>query len=194
MSLSNEKKKETLIKNFNIIKDNYEKNQSSLASVVVKMFKIDTNTAVDMWSYLVTKHVSQLKSDDAYWLTENIMYKGGEAIGEEEIGEIVLNNPVLKNALFSLAGNDVRLSVCEIIQRKIGEEDLQTADELLSLVYKNKYKDNTWYQIMDDIIPEDADDLEVTEEAYELLEKWCDKVTDREERAKLSIKMMEFID
>ena len=49
-------------------------------------------------------------------------------------------------------------------------------------------------EILDDIIPADPEDLQVSEEAYELLERWCDKVTDAEERAKLSIKMMEFMD
>lgn len=33
----------------------------------------------------------------------------------------------------------------------------------------------------------------ITNEAYELLEMWCEKVDDIEERAKLSIRMLEFV-
>lgn len=194
MAISNEKKKETLLKNFDIIKDNYDKNSVSLATVIVKMLKIDSDTAVDMWSYLVTKHASKVKSEDSWSLTGRIMYEGGKAIGEEHMGELVLNSPVLKKALFSQACDDIYLFVGKIIRRKINAGELQDADELLSLVYKNKYKNNSWYVIMDDIVPDDPDDLEVSEEAYELLEMWCDKITDQEERAKLSIKMMEFMD
>lgn len=35
---------------------------------------------------------------------------------------------------------------------------------------------------------------EITSDAYELLEMWSDKVNNKEERAKLSIKMIEYID
>lgn len=194
MRMSNEAKQELLLKNFDIIKDNYNKNHIGMASVVVKMLKIDINTAVDMWSYLVTKHASKVKSEDSWSLTGRIMYEGGNAIGEEQMEEVVLKNQVLKKALFAQACDDVRLFVSKIISRSISTNDLQTADELLALVYKNKYRNNSWYEIMDNIIPDDPDDMNVTAEAYELLEMWCDKVKDPEERAKLSIKMIEYID
>ena len=195
MALSNEKKKETLIRNFDILKDNYEKNKSTLASVVVKMLKIDIDTVVDMWTYLLTKHDSKLKSDDSWFLTGNIVYEGYKAIGKPKMAEIVLGNQTIKKALFSQAGGDgVYLFVGWMIASKINSNELQLADELLSMVYNNKNKENSWYEILDDIIPADPEDLQVSEEAYELLERWCDKVTDAEERAKLSIKMMEFMD
>ena len=45
---------------------------------------------------------------------------------------------------------------------------------------------------MNRAIPNGNEDI--TSEAYELLEMWCDKVKNDKERAKLSIKMMEFVD
>lgn len=191
MKISNEKKKETLLKNFDIIKDNYINNRSSLSDAVVKMLKIDIDTAVDMWSYLLTKHSSEVKGRDSWALTGSIVYEGGEALGKAKLGEIVLSNPILKEAIFSQTCHDIYIVVDDIIRIKIEANDLQIADELLTMVYQNKYKDSTWYEIMDEII---RDDMEITEEAYDLLEMWCDKVTNKEERAKLSIKMMEFID
>ena len=192
MAISNEKKKETLIKNFDILKDNYEENGSSLASVVVKMFKLDADTAVDMWTYLLTKHIAAVKDEGSWSITGSIMYKGGEAIGKERLCEIVLGNPVLKNTIFSFTCDDIHLVVDDIIRRKIETDDLQVADELFDLVYKNKYKNSSWYEVMDQIL-EDADDMEISEEAYELLETWCDKVKNKEERAKLSVKMLDLL-
>ena len=75
---------------------------------------------------------------------------------------------------------------------KYTTDELQVADELLGLVYKNKYKNSSWYEVMDQIL-EDADEMEISEDAYELLEMWCNKAKKKEERAKLSIKMLEFM-
>ena len=44
MKISNEKKKEILLKNFEIIKDNYVDNRNTLSDAVVKMFKIDIDS------------------------------------------------------------------------------------------------------------------------------------------------------
>ena len=192
MKMSKEKRRETLLKNFEIIKDNYEDNRSSLSSVVTKMFKVDVDMAVDMWTYLLTKHSTSVKSEDSWAITGSIMYEGGKAIGKEKLSQIVLGNPVLKKAIFSYTCDDIHLVVDDIIRRKIETEELQVADELLDLVYKNKYKNSSWYEVMDQIL-EDADEMEISEEAYALLETWCDKVKKKEERAKLSIKMLEFL-
>ena len=192
MAISNEKKKETLLKNFDILKDNYDKNGSSLASVVVKMFKIDADTAVDMWTYLLTKHAAAVKGENSWFITGSIMYDGRKAIGIEKLCEIVLGNPVLKKAIFSYTCDDIHLVVDDIIRRKIETDELQIVDELLDLVYKNKYKNSSWYKVMDQIL-EDADCMEISEEAYECLEAWCDKVKNKEERAKLSVKMLDLL-
>ena len=191
MKISNEKKKEILLKNFEIIKDNYVDNRSTLSDAVVKMFKIDIDTAVDMWSYLLTKHSSHIKGRDSWCLTGSVVYEGGKVLGKAKMGEIILCNPVLKKAIFSQTCHDIYIVVDDIIRIKIETNDLQEADELLSMVYKNKYRDSSWYKIMDEIVRED---MEITEEAYDLLDMWCDKVESKEERAKLSIKMLEFID
>lgn len=182
-----------LLKNFDIIKDNYGKNHSAMSAAVGQMFKIDSEKAAEMWSYLITRHASKVKGEDSWPITGAIMFEGNKAIGRKQMGEIVLNKPVLKKAIFSDACDDVSLFVGDIIRGKINTNELQCARELLSLVYENKHKNNSWYEIMDEIIPDDPEDMEVTEDAYELLEMWCDKVEGQEERASLRIKMMEYI-
>ncbi|MDY4654843.1 MAG: hypothetical protein SO386_01210 [Eubacteriales bacterium] len=192
MKISSEKKRETLMKNFEIIKDNYEDNGNSLSSVVSKMFKIDLDMGIDMWTYLLTKHEAKVKDDDSYCITGSIIYHLKETVGKERMCEIVLGNPVLKKCIFSYTGDSIEYAVGDIIQRKIETDELQVADELLNMVYKNKYRNSSWYEVMDDIL-DGADEMEISEEAYDLLESWCDRVKSKEERAKLSIKMLEFI-
>lgn len=108
------------------------------------------------------------------------------------MGDIILSNSTLKKAVFSQSADDIALYFCELIINKIDMNDLQAVDEILNLVYNNKHKQNSWYDIMESVIPDD-DEAQVSEEALELLEMWCDKITDVEERAKLNLKLMEFM-
>ena len=193
MAISNEKKREMLLNTFELLKDDFDNNSSSLSSIIVKMLKIDVDTAVDMWSYLLKRYSSKVRDEDeAYDLCGSIMYDGENAIGMEKMGDIILGNSTLKKALFGQSADDIALYFGELIINKIDMNDLQTVDEILNLVYNNKYKQNSWYDIMESVIPED-DEIQVTEEALELLEMWCDKVTNAQERAKLNLKLMEFM-
>ena len=59
MKISNEKKKEVLLKNFEIINKNFGENGRAMREVVLKMFPIDTETALEMWKYLIKKYESK---------------------------------------------------------------------------------------------------------------------------------------
>lgn len=195
MAPTSSKKRDTLIRNFEILKDNYEDNGQSLRSIVVKMFKIDAGMAIDMWTYLLSNHEDELEGEDPDNLAYYIVNEGQDALGDEEFEEVILGNPVIKNALFAKAGGYVYFYGGNIIQHQIGHGNLQLADELLSMVYNNPNKRDSWYEVMDRVIPDYADDdFELSEEGYDMLEMWCDKVEDEEERARLSVKMMEFMD
>lgn len=190
MKMSNDKKKELLLKNFDVIKEDCEGNGKSLGSAVKKMFKLDRQTAVDMWEYLLSTREDYIRSNGSYYVTADIVYSMSDELGESQIGDIIINSRILKNALFAQSYNvwaQVNLVTYYIITDK-----LQIADELLALLYSNSYKEDSWYEVMDRVIPES--DADITSEAYELFEIWCDKVKNDKERAKLSIKTMEFVD
>lgn len=190
MKMSNDKKKELLLKNFDIIKGDCEENEESLGSAVKKMFKLDKQTAVDMWEYLLSTYEGFIKSDDSYYVTADIVNSMSDELGENQIGDIIINSRVLKNALFA---QSYRVwAQVDIVTHYIAIGNLQIADELLGLLYSNPYKEDGWYEVMDRVMP--SSDADITNEAYELLEMWCDKVKNDKERAKLSIKMMEFVD
>lgn len=192
MNINKEKKKEILLKNFEIIKNNYAKNEIAISDVVVKMFGIDIDTAVEMWIYLIKKYEHEVKGYDSLSITGGISHYGGETIGKATMDEIILNTPELKNAFFSLMCRHTSIYDSDIIRRRISANDLITANELLELLFNNPYREDSWYRIMDDSMP--WSDCEITTEAYELLEMWCEKVEDEEERAKLAIKMLNYFD
>ena len=191
MKMSKDKKKEILLKNFEIIKEDYENNQVSIAKVVSEMFGIDETMAIDMWVYLLNTHGEYVKSEDSYFLTGSIAYNGSEKIGDVKMDKIVIENPIIKAAMFAHTCDGIHDAVGEIIGRRISANDLQTADELLQLVYENPYKNSDWYSIMDRVL--DGVDV-LTENGYELLEMWCEKADTKTERAKLSVRMLEYID
>lgn len=193
MKMSKEKKMELLLKNFEIIKNNYEKNKEGIKDIVVKMFAIDIDVAEEIWLYLINRYEDNIKKFDSFYLTVGIANGGAEIIGEDAMDKIVLNTPELKNAFFSLMHEFTSIYDSNVIKRLISLNNLIVANELLELLFSNPYRADSWYSIMDNSLPW-ANNCEITQEAYELLEIWCGKVEDEEERAKLAIKMLDYFD
>ena len=54
---------------------------------------------------------------------------------------------------------DVNFVVCGIIRRRISKNDLQVADDLLSRLYSNKNRNFSWYELLDEIIIDDPDEI-----------------------------------
>lgn len=154
------------------------------------MFVLDENIAIDMWTYLLNRYESEVKGDNSYGLTGWIMVVLGEKIGDKKISDIILNNAIMKKSFFSLQCKATDITAKYIISPKISSNELHEADELLHLLYNNKYRSDNWYKIMDATIPNKRDG-EITPEAYELLEIWCDKVDNKNNRAKLSIRLLD---
>lgn len=190
MKMNNEKKKEVLLKNFEIVNKNFGENGESLANIVNKMFCIDSEMAFNMWEYLVKKYENELKSCYCEYLTEEIYRNSRSTIGDGIMDSSILSRPLLKRALFSLA-YDVDRSSCIIVTHKIEQNEIQTVNELLQLLYDNPNIKQNWYRIMSDVLPYSRN---MDNEMYELLDMWCDKVESEEERAKLSIKMLDYIE
>lgn len=190
MKMSNEKKKEVLLKNFEIINKNFGENGRTMRDVVLKMFPIDTETALEMWKYLIKEYEEEIKTGDSWCLTGGIYFDVSKILGSGKIDNIVLKNPELKWAIFSIA-NSVDLSANIIIRNSIDKNDVKLANELFELLYNNHYKEKTWYEIMEDVISYHEN---ISNDMYDLLEMWCDKVENEEERAKLSIKMLDYIE
>lgn len=190
MRMSNEQKIDLLLKNFDTIKDHFWGNGDNVAEIIGKMFKYDQDTAFDMWIYILTTYKDHLKEECSWAFTGRIAAKSEREIGEEAMDTIILNNPIIKESIFSLASNCADYTAVPIIRRKIENNDLQGADELLQLLYDNTYRLDSWYSIMTRLMPFG----QISDEAYEFLEVWCDRVDDQQQRSMLSVRMMEYID
>lgn len=66
MKISREKKHQILLDTFDLLKSNYEDNAVELRDVIGKMSKIDLDTSVQMWKYLIKSYPSVLHTTDDF--------------------------------------------------------------------------------------------------------------------------------
>lgn len=192
MKMNRVQKKELILKNFDILKDNYPSNKDSIHSAIKKMFEVDCYTALEMWEYALIKHEAYVKESGDY-ITAFVVDSCNHLFGERKTCNIIVQNTTLKTFLFSLSR--AVFAQVDIIAALIQENDLQLADELLQLIYLNRFRSFTWYEVMERTLfhlHQNADNI--SSSAFELLDAWCNKISNPEEHAKLSLKMMEFVE
>lgn len=189
MKISAEKKKEQLLDSFDLLKTDYGENSSSLSDIVEKMAKIDLDTAVSMWKYLIKENPDVLHTDDdfGFWF----MYALEKKIGIEKVAEIVSNDNFLKESIYKNCG-DISSTPLDVVSLYVSQGKLGLANELMDLIFSNKNKVNSLYEILDNIIPDK--DEKITEDTFDLLNRWIEKVPRKTERAKLNLKMLDFMD
>lgn len=197
MPAKSDKKKEILLKSFDVIKDNFDQNKESIRDAVSKMLAIDEEIAKEMWFYLLDKYDKELKGEYGTYLSENIIYYAKDH-NNGKYDEMILGNPKIKNAMFSHGTDDDDdaypfYESVKIIYRRVIDNDYSTADELLNMLKNNKYHKIPWHEFMSLLIDEFDSDEELSDEAYDLLNGWCNKVRSKEEKAKLSIKLLDLM-
>lgn len=183
-------KEQFLLDTYDLLKANYSANRWSLWDLIGQMAKINRDTAVLLWKELIAANPDVLHSSEDFGFS--IMYRMEEAIGREWAFRLVAEDDELRNAIYSELG-DMKLSPIHAISFFVLVNAVYLADELLELTFKNKYRCNSFYEILDCIIP-DFPGEHITDEAFELLMKWIEKVEDPEEKAKLNLKMLNFMD
>ena len=189
MKISAEKKKQMLEDSFDLLKDNYKDNKVALHDIIEKMAKIDVNTAVSMWKYLIKEYPGVLHTEDdfGWWM----MYAIEKSVGEGKTARIVSEDDFLKKSVYGECG-DLQSSPLSVIGLLISQNKLSIASELMNLIFLNKNKCNSLYDILDGVIPDS--DEQITEEAFELLSEWIKMVPGKTERAKLNLRMLDFMD
>lgn len=183
-------KEQFLLDTYDLLKANYSANRWSLWDLIGQMAKINRDTAVLIWKELIAANPDVLHSSEDFGFS--IMYRMEEAIGREWAFRLVAEDDELRNAIYSELG-DMQLSPIHAIQFFVLVNAVYLADELLELAFKNKYRCNSFYEILDCIIP-DFSGEHITDEAFELLMKWIERIEDPEEKAKLNLKMLNFMD
>lgn len=189
MKISTEKKKQLLLDSFDLLKGNYHENSRALQDIVEKMIKIDLDVAISMWKCLIKENPDALHS--GYEFAFSIMYPLEEAIGIKRLAYLVIDDEFLKTSIYGECGN-LQYEPFEIITYFIEVGKLDIADELLKLAKSNPHDSHSLYDILDHVIPEKG--AKISEDAFDFITSWIEAVPSKEERAKLNLRMLDFMD
>ena len=151
------------------------------------MFSLDVDLGIEMWLEILNNNKEFLLTKDSAIITSVLLYTIFRILGWGNIADKIVNNKKLRKILFSQSYS-IRTQVNYIFECVVHNKT-KLADQLIELLYNNPYKEYSWYKTLDEIIPPPIIDS-VNTETFDMLEKWCDTVTDKQERAKLSLKMI----
>ena len=179
-----EAKQQILFDSFNMFKDNWEANSDTLTSIIAKIASTDISTAIQMWTYLLTKHSRKIKSDSS--ITSGIFDKIPSEMHEE-----IANNNFLVEKLFKQACEP--WESVELITHFLGIPDYTTVARLLDLVkmnstvteynyteYKSSNLSTCLYEILNNSYNFNDNDIE-------FLSDWIERVSDNTEQMKLKV-------
>lgn len=194
MKLSSEKKKDILIESFNVLKENYTKNDTHIQDIVGSMFSYDIETALEMWKYLLNANQHLVREyRQAYGLTGKIVHAAAETIGFEKVGEIIVQNELLLRSVFRESA-DAIFGTTEIIKIYLYSNKLETANILLDHIYNNKYfRGYTFGEYLEILINNLERSSQLTEEVINLLITWAEKIIDTDEKAKINVSLLRFL-
>lgn len=197
MKISLEKQKEILLESFSILKGNFNKNTSKLGDIVSKMFSIDIETAIEMWTFLLNNNIDYVRDPyNSAVLTNGIYLGSASVLGVKRVGEIVFANDALKQMLFRHAAEKGYTSM-DIIIHFICEDELDKADELLGLVYCKKGKTEVsfgdYLEFLVDQLGASYNNHNISEQGVNLILSWAEKVKDPEEKAKINVSILQLM-
>lgn len=205
---NNESKEAILVDSFNILKDDIERHDSKLATIVEKMITINPGLALEMWKFLL-ENGQQVLKESGYTLTGGIIYDFKNRIGAEGVIQVFKDHDDLVEACFGISNDVYTYSISEAIQ--YGEISL--ADRMLSLAQTNPYKDNSFAEILEEVcdtFASDFEDIQTFDEDWDdqdehdrkvivasfgsnLLLRWVQTVTDSEQRARLNVTLIDYV-
>lgn len=205
---NNESKEAILVDSFNILKDDIERHDSKLATIVEKMITINAGLALEMWKFLL-ENGQQVLKESGYTLTGGIIYDFKNRIGAEGVIQVFKDHDDLVEACFGISNDVYTYSISEAIQ--YGEISL--ADRMLSLAQINPYKDNSFAEILEEVcdtFASDFEDIQTFDEDWDdqdehdrkvilassgsnLLLRWVQTVTNSEQRARLNVTLIDYV-
>lgn len=190
MKISVSKKKAFLQETFELLKEDYTSNGSAIKDIIGKMAKLDCDCAVGMWKYLIQAYPDVLHG--FYDFGYSIMNTLERAIDSETVYRLVVEDSFLKNAIFSELG-DMQYSPIQAIRFYVFSGQTEIADELLALSYHNKYRRTSFFEILDGILNNYYDER-LGDDAFEMLMGWIEKVDGKQDRAKLNLAMLNYME
>lgn len=188
--ISVSKKKTFLQETFELLKEDYLSNGKAILDIIGKMAKLDCDCAVGMWKYLIDRYPEVLHGfyDFGYLIMNTIE----QAVGREKVYQLLTADAFLKNAIFSELG-DMQYSPIQAIRFYVFSGQTEIANELLMLSYNNKYRRTSFFEILDGILNNYYDER-LGDDGFEMLMGWIAKVEGKQERAKLNLAMLNYME
>jgi len=204
--MSEDIRKDILLESFQVLITDYKKNFREINEIIGKIAAIDISTALDMWEYLMDKNPKLITAnsggfmnDEAYFLTSNIIYILSENIGRSDAANAIISRPNIKNIIFGVSAS-VDGTQSSIIAEFIKREDLNTANELLQLVFSNKIQHfgssktigGFFQNLIDDLR---FDDLRsgISDTSIEFIQHWIQQIKDPQDKAKSNVRLLNLI-
>lgn len=181
-----------LLKSFDVLKDDFGKNGRSLAELIGKTSKIDKSIAEEMWCYLLKKHKSHLSIH--FTLTGIIYFYVQQKIGVNEAINLVINNKTIKESWFLNSAID-DIYTGSIVYNILNWRLLEEFNEIFELIDKNKVKRTTTGIILEraiNVLQENNDTC--PPDIVEIILKWVDRVDNIQDKARLQVILIDFID
>lgn len=205
---SNAAKEQILIESFEILKGNIEKHDRKMADIVAKMAAVNLDLAIEMWKFLIVNGQSIVK-EDGYRFTGGIIYDLEKKVGLLKVITTIKENEDILQACYGVSSDVYQYLISDAI--KLGEVEL--ADKMLELSKANKYKDNSFAEILEEVcesfvgnfediqtFDEDWDDKDehdqkvaIASEGSSMLLKWVKTITNKEQKARLNVTLIDYV-
>ncbi|MGE7648764.1 hypothetical protein ACQKM1_13395 [Peribacillus frigoritolerans] len=206
MAKRSKDKEELLLQSFEILKNNLEDNEVKLREIIEKIAKSNISLAIEMWRYVLINGEAFIKRD-GYSFTSGMMYSLEKKIGNEQLVIILNDNDDILEYVFGKSNSISASYIWDAF--KYGYIEL--ADKMYTLVKKNRYKEESLSNIVEEICEFFADEFDYIHDVddddsnnYEeeenrangvasLLLKWVSALRDKEAKARISVTLIDYI-
>lgn len=193
MGLSNDKKKDMLLQSFNVLKSNIENHSDKIKEIIGKMSKLDLQTAIEMWEFVLGKGKNLIHdSSKAYRLCGGIIYDLEQAIGKNAVMDIIESNGMIRKNVYGQSGDICCSTYCSA-KKFIEINNIELANEIITYFYENKYKSQTFAEILEQLCDFNVDEIKLSPDTVEMLLSWSEKLNDEEEKARIMVTLTDYI-
>lgn len=187
-----------IVNAYNCLKDNLEDEDDfdKMYHLFEKLAEDDPMKAFDMWYFLLDKYESYITKccvNETYYFINQNLDLFGKRLGYRKFDEMILSDNYLYNLLFKqycYAGSHYNY-IQKMIERAMEAKKYDLSERMLSDVFSNPNKEESWFEIMDGFMHDITyEDFAPNDEALEMLSKWSAKIAGKKERAKIMSSMM----
>jgi len=191
-------KEDVILQTYNLLKDYLEDDDDfeKMHKLIEQMAGIDAQKAYDMWYPLLNRYesfVTECQPNASGYLTIDNLDVLSNAFGNKELDKRILGDKYLKELLFCkycYAGFGIDYTKT-LIERKMIDGDMSTAEELLEMIFQNKHRTDSWFETIDGFINDISwGNYEPNLAIMNMIAKYASKVSNKKEKAKIMSSLM----